>query len=174
MRHGEGIEARGMVRRDVGQRRSAAPGILAMWNESDGHGAMKEVIAVIRPSRWTATKARVQRLDIPAFTQQRVLGRGSEGGLWCEQASDEATVRYLPKRMVSWVVEAPLVNPLVQAIIEANRTGQPGDGKVFVLPIDGALRVRTGERAVDALRPAGDDEPVVGTMREDDSQETRP
>ena len=115
---------------------------------------LKEVIAIIRPQCWTQTKIRVQQLGIPAFTHARVLGRGRERGLQYmprQGAAGNAGVRYLPKRMISWIVPADQVEPLVQAILDVNRTGQLGDGKIFVLPLEDAVRLRTGERGVAAL-----------------------
>ena len=62
--------------------------------------------------------------------------------------------RYLPKRMVSWVVAESQVESLVKAIMEANRTGQIGDGKIFVLPLDGITQIPTGESGVETLHTA--------------------
>ena len=127
---------------------------------------MKEVVAVIRPQRWNLTKLRVQRLRVQAFTQTRVLGRGRERGLRYlprRGAAHGMGVRYLPKRMISWIVEEAHVEPLIQAIIEANQTGQLGDGKIFVLPVEEAVRIRTNEHGVEALRAESSFEVVLGT-----------
>lgn len=117
--------------------------------------SFKEIIAVIRPERWNETKRRVEQLHLHAFTQQRVLGRGRERGLRYlprKGAALETAVRHLPKRMVSWIVEETQVESLIRAILEVNRTGQLGDGKIFVLPVTEVIRMRTGERGVEALR----------------------
>ena len=116
---------------------------------------LKEVVAIIRPQRWSRTKLRVQRLRLHAFTHVRVLGRGRERGLRYlprKGAAHGVGVRYLPKRMISWIVEASQVEPLIQALIESNQTGQLGDGKIFVLPVEDAVRLRTHERGAEALR----------------------
>ena len=116
---------------------------------------LKEVIAIIRPERWHETKRRAQRLCCHAFTQHRVLGRGLERGVRLPSrpgSASDVSVRYLPKRMVSWIVEEPQVAPLVHAIMDVNRTGHAGDGRVFVLPVEGAVRIRTGERNAEALK----------------------
>lgn len=105
---------------------------------------MHEVIAIIRPERWHATQATLERLAPPPSTQHRVLGRGRELGLRFLSrlgAANGAGVRYLPKRMVTWVVEEAQVAPLVEAIIEANRTGALGDGKIFVLPVEKSIPI---------------------------------
>ncbi len=130
---------------------------------------MKEVLAIIRPQKWTETKRRLHALGLPACVQQRVLGRGRERGLqYLPRRGAEAGigVRYLPKRMVSWVVEAHQVEPMVHAIMQVNRTGQLGDGVIFILPIDEVVRVRTGERGVEALRGVATSAPSVGMWSE--------
>ena len=111
---------------------------------------LKEVIAVIRPERYHETKRQVEPLRLPGCTQQRVLGRGHARGLRYLPRRGAVLgmgVRYLPKRMLSWIVEDTQVDPLVRALIDANQTGQLGDGKIFVLPIEEAVRIRTGEHA---------------------------
>ena len=135
---------------------------------------LKEVVAIIRPQRWSHTKLRVQRLRLQAFTHARVLGRGRERGLRYlprRGAVSGMGVRYLPKRMISWIVEEAHVGPLVQAIIEANQTGQLGDGKIFVLPVEDAVRIRTNAHGVEALRAEASFEMVLGTTH--DSTTTR-
>ena len=116
---------------------------------------LKEVIAIIRPQQWSRTKLRLKPLSLDMFTHVRVFGRGRERGLRYlprTGAAGGVGVRYLPKRLISWIVEAHQVTPLVQALMEINRTGQVGDGKIFVLPVEEAVRIRTAERGVDALR----------------------
>ena len=130
---------------------------------------LKEVVAIIRPQRWSQTKLRVQRLRLQAFTHTRVLGRGRERGLRYLPRTGAASgmgVRYLPKRMISWIVEEAQVAPLVQALIDANQTGQLGDGKVFVLPVEGAVRIRTGDRGLDALQAPQPFEMVIGKAQQ--------
>lgn len=110
---------------------------------NDGH--LQEVIAIIRPERWTRTKLKLEDLGFGAFTHHRVLGRGRQGGLQFlarRGATSGTGFRYLPKRMISWIVPETQVETLVQAIMEVNRTGQIGDGKIFVLPLDGVVQIR--------------------------------
>ncbi len=105
---------------------------------------LKEVVAVIRPERWLRTREKVESLGIFAYSQHRVVGRGRQRGLHFlarRGARSGQGFRYLPKRMASWIVPESQVDKLVEAIIEANRTGQIGDGKIFVLPVSESMKV---------------------------------
>gem|GEM_PF-2441496 len=105
---------------------------------------LKEVIAIIRPECWIKTRARVQKLGIYTSIQHRVVGRGRQRGLHFlarRGAKSGTGFRYLPKRMASWIVPVSQVGPLVDAVIGANWSGQIGDGKIFVLPLDGTMQI---------------------------------
>jgi nitrogen regulatory protein PII 2 len=102
------------------------------------------------------TKKALTEAGIDAFFAHEAQGRGKgfvnpdvlEGaGLGYEEAASllGEKGKLYPKRMVTVVTKDDLVDDVVQAIIEANRTGKPGDGKIFVLPISDSIRVRTGE-----------------------------
>ena len=110
---------------------------------------MKEVIAIIRPKRWTATKQKLTELKL-SYTQCRVHGRGKQKGLKYLSRSkngvlSESGVRTVPKRWITLAVSDDKVNETVQAIIQVNQTGSIGDGKIFVMPLEEAIRIRTGE-----------------------------
>jgi nitrogen regulatory protein PII 2 len=105
---------------------------------------VKEIIAIIRPENWLKTKSRIELLGIEAFVQHRVLGRGRQRGLRFlprRGALAGTGLTYLPKRMASWIVDESQVDVLVATIMEVNRTGQIGDGKIFVLPLDDVVDV---------------------------------
>ena len=117
---------------------------------------MKEVLAIIRMNRINQTKKSLLEAGIFSMHARECLGRGR--GLvdldllkGAEQGYEEAIVqlgnsqRLIPKRMVSIVIPDKLVEKTVSAIISANQTGKPGDGKIFVLPVDDVVRIRTGE-----------------------------
>lgn len=165
----DGERLRLAIKQEMDAQHSAAPGMLRLWSGLPPHqeARLKEVIAMIRPQCWDETKLRVQRVRLQAFTVSRVLGRGRERGLRYlprKGAARGVGVRYLPKRMISWIVEEAHVEPLVQAVIESNQTGQLGDGKIFVLPVEDAVRIRTNEHGVEALRTEGSFEMVSGTI----------
>jgi len=126
---------------------------------------MKEIMAIVRPGKVTATKTALADAGYPSFTCQPVLGRGKklmdpalvqamveEGGVpegpWGQAFSEP--LHLIAKRMFTLIVEEEDVAPIVRLIMETNSTSTPGDGKIFVLPIIESYRVRNGERAADA------------------------
>lgn len=121
---------------------------------------MKEVLAVIRPNRIQATKEALAHLGFASFTAQKVLGRGKQRGLTDELgfAVDTDSIgpppveaRWIPKRLISLVVDDAEVPAVVHAIMKVNCTGAFGDGRIFICPVDDVLRVRTGETGPQAL-----------------------
>jgi nitrogen regulatory protein PII 2 len=122
---------------------------------------MKEIIAIIRPKKVSATKEALEKLGFPSITAQPVLGRGHQRGIAGEVTCDLPTellsqakvggMKYVPKRYVSIVVCDTDVDSVVQTLILVNQTAQIGDGKIFVCPVDDALRVRTEESGDKAL-----------------------
>lgn len=123
---------------------------------------MKEIIAVIRPKKVSATKNALAALGFPGITVSAVLGRGRQRGIAGEisyQVGSEALasginggMQFIPKRLISVVVEDDIVGSVTEAIVKANQSGQVGDGKIFICPIDEAIRVRTGDSGNTALR----------------------
>ncbi len=123
---------------------------------------MKEVIAIVRINMMNQTKKALTDAGIDAFFAHEADGRGK--GFVNPQVLDGVGQGYeeaasllgekgklYPKRMVTVVVEEDQVDDVVQAIIGVNQTGKPGDGKVFVLPMSDAVRVRTGERGAKSI-----------------------
>ena len=117
---------------------------------------MKEVIAIVRMNMMNRTKKALTEAGVDAFFACEAQGRGKglvdPGILAGAGAGYEEAVELLgergklySKRIVTVVVPDDEVDGVVQAVIEANKTGKPGDGKIFVLPVGDAVRVRTGE-----------------------------
>jgi nitrogen regulatory protein PII 2 len=109
---------------------------------------LKEVIAVIRPGKWSATLLKLDEAGFPAFTRHRVYGRGKQKGLEYGAALEgtkPGAIPLLPKWMIHLIVEDFEVQKAVDIIVASNRTGEIGDGKIFVCPLAGAVRVRPGE-----------------------------
>lgn len=121
---------------------------------------MKEIIAIIRPNKIAKTKEVLGALGFPAMTAHRVMGRGRQKAIIGEVSFDiseqellkkEGTMRYIPKRLISLVVPDEDVSLVVETIMRVNQTGQMGDGKLFVCPINDAVRVRTKESGEEAI-----------------------
>lgn len=123
---------------------------------------MKEVIAVVRMNMMNRTKKALSDAGIAAYFAHEAQGRGKgfvnpqllEGvSKGYEEAADllGEKGKLYAKRMVTVVIEDDQVDDVVEAIIDVNKTGKPGDGKIFVLPISDAVRVRTGEKGVKSI-----------------------
>jgi len=137
---------------------------------------MKEITAVIRRDKLHVTKQALEELGYPSLTIQSVDGRGRQKGDMCAEMDFEMpesfctavkltptpstyavehslpkVALYVPKRLLTIVVPDDLVTKIVKAIIKVNKTGRHGDGKIFVSPIEDALRIRTGEQNGEAI-----------------------
>ena len=137
---------------------------------------MKEITAIIRRDKLPETKKVLEDLGYPSLTIQSVEGRGKQKGAMCAEMDSEMPDSYctavkltptpstyalehtlpkialfVPKRLLTIVVPDEVVTMVVKSIIKVNQTGKAGDGKIFVLPIEGAVRVRTGEQGGDAI-----------------------
>ena len=112
---------------------------------------MKKVEAIIKPFKLEDVKAALAALGVEGMTVSEVKGFGRQKGHTEIYRGSEYTVDFLPKVKVEIVLADDLLDGAVQAIVKAARTGKIGDGKVFVSPIEDAVRIRTeekGERAV--------------------------
>ena len=112
---------------------------------------MKKVEAIIKPFKMEDVKEALLEAGIEGMTITEVKGFGRQKGHTEIYRGSEYTVDFLPKVKFEVVVPDEAVPSVVQAIIKAARTGKIGDGKVFVLPIEDAIRIRTEERGADAL-----------------------
>ena len=123
---------------------------------------MKEIIAVVRINMMNQTKQALADCGVDAFFAHEAHGRGKgfvnpqvlEGA---EQGYEEAASllgekgKLYPKRMITAVVDDSQVSCVVETIVNTNQTGKPGDGKVFVMPLGDAVRVRTGETGLKSI-----------------------
>jgi nitrogen regulatory protein P-II 1 len=108
---------------------------------------MKKIEAIIRPERMTAVKDGLAEAGFSGLNTVQVMGRGVQRGIVHQgRGGMPVSVDMLPKTKVELVVLDDQVEGAVEIIIEASRTGEIGDGKIFVLPVEDAFRVRTGER----------------------------
>ena len=112
---------------------------------------MTKVEAIIKPFRLDELQQELSEIGIAGLTATEVKGFGRQKGHTELYRSSEYVVDFLPKVKVEVVVADGLVGKVVEAIERAARTGRIGDGKIFVVPVDDAIRVRTGERGESAL-----------------------
>lgn len=112
---------------------------------------MKKIEAIIREERLDAVKMALEDISYFGMTVSEVSGRGRQKGLVLQWRVGEYRVEFLPKLKIEMVVLDEDVPKALNAITENARTGKVGDGKVFVLPVDNAIRVRTGEEGDKAI-----------------------
>ena len=109
------------------------------------------VVAYIRPDRLGDVKQSLAEAGAPSLTVTNVSGRGSQPAKKGQWRGEEYTVDLHQKVKLECVVEELPTGDVVDAIEEAAHTGEPGDGKIFVMPVEQAVRIRTGERGTDAV-----------------------
>ena len=114
---------------------------------------MKLVSAVIRPERLAEVKAALFRAGVTGMTLSRVSGHGGEREIIQRYRAETIVMEFHEKVRIEMACSEPFVEPCIQAILSAARTGEVGDGKIFVQPLDEVIRIRTGERDVAALTP---------------------
>jgi nitrogen regulatory protein P-II 2 len=112
---------------------------------------MKLVIAVIKPFKLDEVRDALTQIGVSGLTVSEVKGYGRQKGHTEIYRGAEYAVHFLPKVKIEIAVSADRVEKVVEAIHNAAKTGQIGDGKIFVLPVEHAVRIRTGETDDDAL-----------------------
>ncbi|MCM1566865.1 MAG: P-II family nitrogen regulator [Dehalobacter sp. 4CP] len=127
---------------------------------------MKEIIAIIRRHQVPSSKKALEEAGFNALTIQSVEGHGKQKGVggWAaevdpllnpllkyETPMPDAVMKWIPKRMLHLVVQDDEAESAVKALIKANQTGNIGDGKIFVCPLEEVIRVRTGENGPRAV-----------------------
>jgi nitrogen regulatory protein P-II 1 len=112
---------------------------------------VKKIEAIIKPFKLEAVKDTLTELGITGMTVSEVKGYGRQKGHKEMYRGAEYNVEFNPKIKIELVLAADLVDKVVDAIRDAANTDKIGDGKIFVLPVEDVLRVRTGERGKDAI-----------------------
>jgi nitrogen regulatory protein P-II 2 len=132
------------------QRAGSAIRVLAevSWNEGV---TMKLVVAIIKPFKLDEVRQALTAIGVHGMTITEVKGYGRQKGHTEIYRGAEYVVNFLPKIRIEVAVPSDRVGATVEAIIASAKTGQIGDGKIFVTAIDQAVRIRTGETDVDAL-----------------------
>jgi nitrogen regulatory protein PII len=109
---------------------------------------MKLVKAIVRPNKVDDIKDALAKLSISGMTVTEVRGHGRQKGHTAIYRGKEYVVNLLPKMEVEVVVPDDMVEPAIRAIMGAARTGEIGDGRVFVIPVEHGYNIRTGERDI--------------------------
>jgi nitrogen regulatory protein P-II 1 len=112
---------------------------------------MKMIIAIIRPHALEDVRATLNEQGVLGVTVTEARGYGRQGGHTEIYRGAEYKIEFVPKLRVEIVVDADRKDEIVTAVAQAAKTGKVGDGKIFVLPVEEAMRVRTGERDKEAL-----------------------
>jgi nitrogen regulatory protein P-II 1 len=112
---------------------------------------MKLVVAVLKPFKLDDVKERLKTLGVAGMTITEAQGFGRQRGHTEVYRGAEYEVDFVPKIRMEVLIDDAEVDTVVDAIVDAASTGKIGDGKVWVIPVESAVRVRTGERGADAL-----------------------
>ena len=112
---------------------------------------MKLVMAIFKPFKLDEVRDALTSLGIQGLTVSEVKGFGRQKGQTEIYSGAEYAVSFLPKVMIEVVLDDALVERAVEAIRKSAGTGKIGDGKIFVMPVEQAIRIRTGESGIDAL-----------------------
>lgn len=112
---------------------------------------MNKIEAIIRPHKLEELRIALQEIGVTGMTVSEVRGFGRQRGHSELYRGREYTVAFLPKIKVEVMVKGDLTEKVIETIRKAVNTGQVGDGKIFVYPIADAIRIRTGERGMEAL-----------------------
>jgi nitrogen regulatory protein P-II 1 len=107
---------------------------------------MKLIKSIVRPNKVDEVKAALEKLQVSGMTVTEVRGHGKQKGHTAVYRGQEYQVSLLPKMQIEVVVSDASTDDVIKAIISAARTGEIGDGRVFVLPVADSYKIRTGER----------------------------
>src|SRR5471032_2263567 len=112
---------------------------------------MKLITAIIKPFKLDEVREQLSALGVQGMTVTEVKGYGRQKGHTEIYRGAEYSVSFLPKLKIEVAVDSSIADKVVDTIVAASRTGQIGDGKIFVTTLDAVVRIRTGERDKDAL-----------------------
>lgn len=112
---------------------------------------MKKIEAIIKPFKLDEVKEALQEIGLQGITVTEARGFGRQKGHTELYRGAEYVVDFLPKVKIEVVVDDAMVNKTVEAIIGAARTERIGDGKIFIIPVEDAIRIRTGESGSEAI-----------------------
>jgi nitrogen regulatory protein PII len=109
---------------------------------------LKLIKSIIRPNKVDEVREALEKLGVAGMTITEVRGHGKQKGHTAIYRGKEYNVSLLPKMQIEVVVADPIANDAIRAIVESAKTGEIGDGRVFVMPVEQTYRIRTGEKDV--------------------------
>jgi nitrogen regulatory protein P-II 1 len=112
---------------------------------------MKKIEAIIKPFKLEEVKDALTKIGIQGMTISEVKGFGRQKGHTEHYRGAEYAIDFIPKCQIELIVPDELVNPVIETIVRASKTGKIGDGKIFLSPVEEVIRIRTGERGKDAI-----------------------
>jgi nitrogen regulatory protein P-II 2 len=126
-------------------------GEASLRNAHRGEKTMKLVIAVIKPFKLDEVRDALTRIGVHGMTVAEVKGYGRQKGHMEIYRGAEYAINFLPKVRIEVAIASEQLDRVIEAIANAAKTGQIGDGKIFVMPLEQAMRIRTGETDAGAL-----------------------
>lgn len=112
---------------------------------------MKKIEAIVRPEKQEAVREALAKVGYSGLMITEIEGHGKQKGVVQQWRGEKYKVELLPKIKIDIVVRDADVDKIVKAIVESGKTGEIGDGKIFISPIETAVRIRTGEKGEDAI-----------------------
>ena len=135
---------------------------------------MKLITTIIRPERLPEVKAALFRAGVTGITLSRVAGHGGEHEVLSQYRGSTVVMEFHEKVKIEMACSEPFVQPTIAAILSAARTGEVGDGKIFVQPLERVIRIRTGEEDNDALTAVNAEQVRAAALRTPDAAEVVP
>lgn len=130
---------------------------------------MKLITTIVRPERLPEVKAALFRAGVTGITLSRVAGHGGEREIFGQYRGSTVVMEFHEKVKIEMACSEPFVEPTIQAILSAARTGEVGDGKIFVQPLERVIRIRTGEADNAALTAVNANEVQRAAIEEAES-----
>ncbi len=112
---------------------------------------MKKIEAIVREDRFHLIKIALEQKGFISMTVSDVVGRGKQKGVTLKWRVGEHRIEFLPKKKMEIVVDDKDCQVVVDTICEKGRTGSVGDGKIFIMPVEEVVRIRTGEAGIEAV-----------------------
>jgi nitrogen regulatory protein PII len=129
----------------------AIPGLILHCQTKNGGRVMRKIETIIKPFKLDEVKDALNALGINGMTITEVKGYGRQRGHTEIYRGTEYQTDFMPKIKIEIVLVESMLDKVIETIVEKAKTGKVGDGKIFVFPVEQAVRIRTGERGADAI-----------------------